>query len=287
AREREVIQKECAHIRAASRDGDTPRRHYQLAELLYVHRLGYPAHFGQMECLKPIASPRFTDKRVGYLGAVLLLDERRDAHLLIANSIKKDLCQGSPPVQGLAPCTLSAVGSAETCRDPAPEVERPLLRPAPYVRKKAVLAAVHVVRKAPELSEVFLPPCAQLLHERHHGGASAGADPPDLSDVRGPRFPRPPAPPADLLLPGGGLDWSCPSPTPPSSPRAPETGGAIAASDRKLGWGWLPLKLGFSALRMSTASGRSPRTRWRSIHRSYLLSAYREHSTVPCACFCC
>uniref|UniRef100_A0A6I8N9U7 AP-1 complex subunit gamma n=1 Tax=Ornithorhynchus anatinus TaxID=9258 RepID=A0A6I8N9U7_ORNAN len=166
AREREVIQKECAHIRAASRDGDTPRRHYQLAELLYVHRLGYPAHFGQMECLKPIASPRFTDKRVGYLGAVLLLDERRDAHLLIANSIKKDLCQGSPPVQGLAPCTLSAVGSAETCRDPAPEVERPLLRPAPYVRKKAVLAAVHVVRKAPELSEVFLPPCAQLLHER-------------------------------------------------------------------------------------------------------------------------
>ncbi|XP_043841659.1 AP-1 complex subunit gamma-like 2 [Dromiciops gliroides] len=169
AQEREVIQKECAHIRAAFREGDTPQRHRQLAKLLYVHMLGYPAHFGQMECLKLIASPRFTDKRVGYLGAMLLLDERQDAHLLITNSIKNDLSQGTQPVQGLALCTLSTMGSAEMCRDLANEVERLLLRPSPYVRKKAVLAAVHMIRKVPELSDIFLPPCTQLLHERHHG----------------------------------------------------------------------------------------------------------------------
>ncbi|XP_074150399.1 AP-1 complex subunit gamma-like 2 isoform X3 [Sminthopsis crassicaudata] len=169
AQEREIIQKECAHIRAAFREGDAPQRHRQLAKLLYVHMLGYPAHFGQMECLKLIASPRFTDKRVGYLGAMLLLDERQDAHLLITNSIKNDLSQGTQPVQGLALCTLSTMGSAEICRDLANEVERMLLRPSPYIRKKAVLAAVHMIRKVPELSDIFLPPCTQLLHERHHG----------------------------------------------------------------------------------------------------------------------
>ncbi|XP_015348011.1 AP-1 complex subunit gamma-like 2 isoform X1 [Marmota marmota marmota] len=169
AQEREVIQKECAHIRASFRDGDPLQRHRQLAKLLYVHMLGYPAHFGQMECLKLIASPRFTDKRVGYLGAMLLLDERHDAHLLITNSIKNDLSQGIQPVQGLALCTLSTMGSAEMCRDLATEVEKLLLQPSPYVRKKAILTAVHMIRKVPELSDIFLPPCAKLLHERHHG----------------------------------------------------------------------------------------------------------------------
>ncbi|XP_036055927.1 AP-1 complex subunit gamma-like 2 isoform X2 [Onychomys torridus] len=168
AHEREVIQKECAQIRASFRDGDPLQRHRQLAKLLYVHMLGYPAHFGQMECLKLIASPRFTDKRVGYLGAMLLLDERHDAHLLITNSIKNDLSQGIQPVQGLALCTLSTMGSAEMCRDLATEVEKLLLQPSPYVRKKAVLTAVHMIRKDPELASIFLPPCAKLLHERHH-----------------------------------------------------------------------------------------------------------------------
>ncbi|XP_016049903.1 AP-1 complex subunit gamma-like 2 isoform X2 [Erinaceus europaeus] len=169
AQEREVIQKECAHIRASFRDGDPLHRHRQLAKLLYVHMLGYPAHFGQMECLKLIASTRFTDKRVGYLGAMLLLDERQDAHLLITNSIKNDMSQGVPAVQGLALCTLSTMGSAEMCRDLASEVEKLLLQPSPYVRKKAVLTAVHMIRKVPELSSIFLPPCTQLLRERHHG----------------------------------------------------------------------------------------------------------------------
>uniref|UniRef100_A0A3B5BND5 AP-1 complex subunit gamma n=1 Tax=Stegastes partitus TaxID=144197 RepID=A0A3B5BND5_9TELE len=87
--ERGVIQRECAAIRAQFRQADNGGRSHNLAKLLYVHMLGYPAHFGQMECVRMIASPRYSEKRVGYLGAMMLLDEKQDASLLITNSIKK------------------------------------------------------------------------------------------------------------------------------------------------------------------------------------------------------
>lgn len=46
--ERGVIQRECAAIRAQFRQSDNGSRSHNLAKLLYVHMLGYPAHFGQV-----------------------------------------------------------------------------------------------------------------------------------------------------------------------------------------------------------------------------------------------
>ncbi|XP_073527177.1 AP-1 complex subunit gamma-like 2 isoform X2 [Phyllobates terribilis] len=167
--EREVIQRECADIRSAFRDEDSVYRGRSVAKLLYMHMLGYPAHFGQMECLKLIASPRFTDKRIGYLGAMMLLDERQDAHLLITNSMKRDLEHSSAVVQGLALCTLACLGSVEMCRDLAGEVEHLLQTSNGHVKKKAVLCAVHIIRKVPDLVEMFIPTSEMLLSEKRHG----------------------------------------------------------------------------------------------------------------------
>lgn len=169
AQEREIIQKECADIRAAFREEDPLYRYRNVAKLLYMHMLGYPAHFGQMECLKLIASQKFTDKRIGYLGAMLLLDERQDAHLLITNSIKTDLNSSIQFVQGLALCTLGCMGSSEMCRDLANEVAQLLKTSNSYVKKKAVVCAVHIIRKVPDLIDMFLPACKKLLSERSHG----------------------------------------------------------------------------------------------------------------------
>uniref|UniRef100_A0A3Q2THM9 AP-1 complex subunit gamma n=1 Tax=Fundulus heteroclitus TaxID=8078 RepID=A0A3Q2THM9_FUNHE len=134
--ERGVIQRECAAIRAQFRNTDNEGRSHNLAKLLYVHMLGYPAHFGQMECVRMIASPRYSDKRVGYLGAMMLLDEKQDASLLITNSIKNDLSHSNQYVQSLALCTLACMGSAEMCRDLAPEIDRLLRSSNSYIKKK-------------------------------------------------------------------------------------------------------------------------------------------------------
>ncbi|XP_043562758.1 AP-1 complex subunit gamma-1 isoform X1 [Chiloscyllium plagiosum] len=169
AEEREMIQKECASIRSSFREEDNTYRCRNVAKLLYMHMLGYPAHFGQLECLKLIASQKFTDKRIGYLGAMLLLDERQDVHLLMTNCIKNDLNHNTQYVQGLALCTLGCMGSSEMCRDLAGEVEKLLKTSNSYLRKKAALCAVHVIRKVPELMEMFLPATKNLLNEKNHG----------------------------------------------------------------------------------------------------------------------
>lgn len=169
AEERSVVNKECAYIRSTFREEDSVWRCRNIAKLLYIHMLGYPAHFGQLECLKLIASTRFTDKRIGYLGAMLLLDERQDVHLLITNCLKTDLNSNTQFVVGLALCTLGAIASPEMARDLAGEIERLMKSPNAYIRKKAALCAFRIIKRVPDLMEIFLPATRSLLSEKNHG----------------------------------------------------------------------------------------------------------------------
>lgn len=57
-----MIAKESAALREAFREQDPRYRHRNVAKLMYIHMLGYPTHFGQMETLKLIAANGFPEK---------------------------------------------------------------------------------------------------------------------------------------------------------------------------------------------------------------------------------
>jgi hypothetical protein len=63
AEERAAIAKESAALRDAFRHPLAHLyRHRNVAKLMYIHMLGYPTHFGQMETLKLIAANGFPEK---------------------------------------------------------------------------------------------------------------------------------------------------------------------------------------------------------------------------------
>ncbi|RUP47155.1 Clathrin/coatomer adaptor, adaptin-like protein, partial [Jimgerdemannia flammicorona] len=169
ADERAVIQKESAAIRTSFREENNEARHANVAKLLYIHMLGYPAHFGQMECLKLVASPRFADKRLGYLGIMLLLDENQEVLTLVTNSLKNDMNHSNMYIVGLALCTLGNISSPEMARDLCAEVEKLLGSSNTYIRKKAALCAVRIIRRVPDLQENFISKAKSLINDRNHG----------------------------------------------------------------------------------------------------------------------
>ena len=171
AEERAVITRESALIRTAFKEENNDFRHRNVQKLLYIHMLGaYGTHFGQMEAIKIISGgqARFNEKRIGYLAMTLLLDEKAEVLTLVTNSLQGDLHSSNPYVVGLALTALGTIGSAEMSRDLANDVDRHLKNPNPYVRKKAALCCVRLLRKVPDLVDTFLPHIVVLLTDKNH-----------------------------------------------------------------------------------------------------------------------
>lgn len=88
AEERAVIARECANIRTAIKENH-PYKARNVSKLMYIHMLGYNTTFGQMECINLINSTKYPEKRIGYLGLMILLDEKQEVLTLVENTLKK------------------------------------------------------------------------------------------------------------------------------------------------------------------------------------------------------
>jgi AP-1 complex subunit gamma-1 len=100
---------------------------------------------------------------------MLLLDEKQEVLTLITQCLKNDLNHQNHFIAGLALCTMGNISSAGIARDLAPDIEKLLGSSHPYLRKKAALCAIRVLRKCPDLMENFVPRIRALLSEKSHG----------------------------------------------------------------------------------------------------------------------
>lgn len=89
--------------------------------------------------------------------------------MLITNSLQADLNHQLQYVAGLALCTLGSIVSVDMARDLSGDVEKLLKSTNSFVRKKAVLCAVRILRRAPDLLDSFVPATRSLLGDKNHG----------------------------------------------------------------------------------------------------------------------
>ncbi|CAA9989591.1 AP-1 complex subunit gamma, putative [Plasmodium knowlesi strain H] len=174
AEERSVVAKECALIRTAFKEEDNIYRHRNVAKLLFMNMLGYPTYFGQIECLKLIASSKFSFKRIGYLGLTILLDENTDILMLVTNSIKNDLKNSNQYINGLALCALGNIANTEMCSSLRYEILDLMNINNPYIKKKAAMCAIRILKKTSDMEDLFVDKINNLLEDRNHGVLSAG-----------------------------------------------------------------------------------------------------------------
>jgi AP-1 complex subunit gamma-1 len=110
-------------------------RNRNIAKLLFFNLLGYPTQFGQIECIKLVASPNFTEKRIGYLGLSQLLDESSEILIMVTSSIKKDLNEkGNNFVIALGLTAIAEISTDYMCRELYPEVKRLMKTSTPYIK---------------------------------------------------------------------------------------------------------------------------------------------------------
>jgi len=119
--------------------------------------------------MKLTASPHFPEKRIGYLGMMLLLSEEADVLMLATNAFKNDLNSENKFVAGLSLCAIGNLATADMSRDLAPEVDKHLKSPLAYLRKKACLAMSRCLSKCPDMVEDFVDRVVSLLKDKSHG----------------------------------------------------------------------------------------------------------------------
>ncbi|CUS21499.1 LAQU0S03e03972g1_1 [Lachancea quebecensis] len=158
AEERSIVTKESARIRTKLKDDHLPqeKRRKNIHKLLYLHILGEKTHFAQVECINLIASEDFRDKRLGYLAAMILLDENQEILTLLTNMLNNDLNHPNRYVVSLALSTLGSLMSPELARDLYSDVENILAHSKDdFLVKKALQCAAKLIQRDASLVEVF------------------------------------------------------------------------------------------------------------------------------------
>ena len=98
------------------------------------------------------------------------MDESSEVLMMVTNCIKKDLNEkGNNFIIALGLTAIAEISTEEMCRELYPEVKRLMKTGTPYIKTKASLAAIRILKHIPDAIDDFLDTVDQLIFEKSNG----------------------------------------------------------------------------------------------------------------------
>lgn len=121
-----------------------------ILKLSYLEMYGYDMSWASFHVLEVMSSPKFQQKRVGYLAAIQSFRTDTDILMLTTNLLKKDINSAHHLEISVALSGIASIVTPSLAQDLSDDILKMLKHSKPYIRKKAILAMYKVFLQFPE-----------------------------------------------------------------------------------------------------------------------------------------
>lgn len=180
-----------------------------LLKLVYLEMIGYDMSWASFHVLEVMSSPKYHQKRVGYLGAVQSFRTDTEVLMLATNLLKKDLASPTPTVMSLPIATLPHLITPSLALSTLSDLLPRLSHSHSNIRKKTLVTLYRLALVYPEALRAAWPKIKERLMDPDEDPSVTAAIVNVICELgwRRPNDFLPLAPRLFELLVDGGNNW--------------------------------------------------------------------------------
>lgn len=148
--EREYIQSSLKECRKEIKSQDMDQKATALLKLVYLEMFGHDMSWASFNVLEVMSSPKYAQKRVGYLAAVQTFRPDTEVLMLAENLLKKDLNSPDKATMALPLVTIPHVVNPSMANSLLTDLLPRLSHSSPAVRKKTIVTLYRLALVYPE-----------------------------------------------------------------------------------------------------------------------------------------
>ncbi|KAI5924750.1 AP-3 complex subunit delta [Camillea tinctor] len=164
--EKEYIQNCLKECRTEIQSQNLDLKATALLKLVYLEMFGYDMSWASFKVLEVMASPKYHQKRVGYLAAIQSFRPDTEVLMLATNLLKKDLTAASTTTIALPIVTLPHVITPSLALSVLPDLLPRLTHTNPAIRKKTIVTLYRLALVYPETLRAAWPKIKERLMDR-------------------------------------------------------------------------------------------------------------------------